>query len=500
MDGMMNDDLSLLQEYARHNSEEAFAALVARHVNLVYSVALRQVRDPQLAEEITQAVFTILARKAASLRPETIVSGWLCRTARYTSTRALTMQQRRQRREQEAHMQSILNESESEVWAEIAPLLDDAMEHLPRKDHDVVVLRFFEGKNFREVGAALGATEDAAKMRVNRALEKLRKFFMKRGVDSTTNIIAGAISAKSIQTAPVTLAKSVMVTALAKGAASSGSTLTLIKGGLKLMAWTKTQIAIALGAGLLLAAGTATVTVKQIEAHQANLDSWRVPNVGSNVLAHAAPQVRILPTKFNEPVGNMIASADNLKWMGVRTPVSQIVWTAFGWPPGRMLFPAGEPQERYDFISTLPHGSSEALQRELKDKLGLVGRRETSDRDVLVLTVRNPGAPGLKSPITGDSNDSMGFGDYRCADRPLSAAYPQPPEGLARYLELFFQMPVIDRTGLTQHFKIDLKWNELGGIRDPNHNGIKKALLDQLGLALVPSHEPVEMLVIEKAK
>ena len=83
MNEMLNDDLALLQEYARCNSEEAFAALVSRHVNLVYSVALRQVRDPHLAEEITQAVFIILARKADSLGGKTILAGWLCRMARY---------------------------------------------------------------------------------------------------------------------------------------------------------------------------------------------------------------------------------------------------------------------------------------------------------------------------------------------------------------------------------------------------------------------------------
>src|SRR5450432_385061 len=261
----MNDDLNLLKAYARGNSEEAFATLVSRHVNLVYSVALRSVRDPHLAEEITQAVFIILARKAHSLGDRIILPGWLCRTARYASANALTIQRRRQRREQEAYMQSILNEPKSEAWPHIAPLLDGAMGQLGRKDHDALVLRFFEGRNFAEVGAALGASEDAAKMRVNRALEKLRKFFTKRGVVSTTAIIAGTISANSVQAAPVTLAKSVAAVAIVKGAAASGSTLTLIKGALKIMAWTKAKTVIVAGAVVLLVGGMATITISHIE-------------------------------------------------------------------------------------------------------------------------------------------------------------------------------------------------------------------------------------------
>ena len=210
----MTDDATLLREFAGRNSEEAFAALVSRHVNLVYSVALRRVRDPHLAEEITQAVFIILARKAKSLGPKTILTGWLCRTARYVSANALTTQRRRQRREQEAYMQSTLNELEPETWKHIAPLLDDAMARLGQKDHDALVLRFFENKSFGEVGAAIGASEDTARMRVNRALEKLRQLFSKRGVNSTAATIAGTISANSIQAAPVALAKSVTAVAL----------------------------------------------------------------------------------------------------------------------------------------------------------------------------------------------------------------------------------------------------------------------------------------------
>jgi RNA polymerase sigma factor (sigma-70 family) len=291
----MNDDLTLLREYTRGKSEEAFAALVSRHVNLVYSVALRQVRDPHLAEEITQAVFIILARKAGSLGPKTILSGWLCRTARYASANALTIQRRRQHREQEAHMQNILTGGgdasslpiDNETWQQIAPLLDGALEQLGQKDHDAVVLRFFEGRNFKEVGAALGASEDAAKMRVNRALEKLHHYFSKRGISSTTAIIAGAVTANSVQAAPVALAKSVTAVAIVKGSIATASILTLVKGTIKLMTWTKLKLALGTSAAILLIGGAVTLAISQTSGGDKTTSLERIGIYDSRAVAVA---------------------------------------------------------------------------------------------------------------------------------------------------------------------------------------------------------------------
>src|SRR5580693_2011546 len=209
------DDMALLREYVAQDSGAAFAELVTRHVNKVYSVALRHTRNPHSAEEITQAVFVILAKKSRHLGKRVILSGWLYQTARLTAVTHIRSEIRRARREQEAHMRTVLNKGESDAWTQIAPLLDAAMAGLNETDRHAVVLRFFDGKSMREVGAALGANEEAAKKRVGRAVEKLRRFFTKRGIILPAAALTAAISAHSVQAAPLALAKTTTAVAMA---------------------------------------------------------------------------------------------------------------------------------------------------------------------------------------------------------------------------------------------------------------------------------------------
>ena len=259
---MMSDDMTLVREFAASQSEPAFAALVERHIALVHSAGLRQVGDAHLAEEITQAVFIILARKAAALGPKTVLSAWLYRTTRYAAADALRARRSRQTREQEAHMQSILNQPDTEAWAQLAPLLDDALAELGETDRTALVLRFFENKTAREIAGALRMEEAAAQKRVARALEKLRAIFVKRGVTLTATDIAGAVAANSVQAAPVGLAVKVSVIA-AKGVAVTTSITTIVNGTLKIMTYAKLKLAIGITAGILLAGGAVTVAISQ---------------------------------------------------------------------------------------------------------------------------------------------------------------------------------------------------------------------------------------------
>ena len=306
----MTSDLDLLRQFARENSQDAFTEIVRRHVNLVYSAALRQVRSPQLAEEIAQSVFADLARAAKKLNSETILTAWLYSVARRTAIDAIRKESRRQLREQIAVEMNNMNATANN-WTQIEPLLDDAMAALDETDRSAILLRYFENKTLREVGEALGTNDDAAQKRVSRAVERLREFFSKRNVTIGASGLALIISANAVQAAPIGLAATISAAAVIAGTAVHTSSIIAATKTIAMTTLQKTLItvtvAVLAGAGIYQAkqAHDARNAASKLQAEQTPLamEIARLQaeaNKLSELLADAKDQKQLTQAQFNE--------------------------------------------------------------------------------------------------------------------------------------------------------------------------------------------------------
>ncbi|MBC7369273.1 MAG: TonB family protein [Undibacterium sp.] len=279
-----DNDAELLRRYAEHRAEDAFAEIVRRHVNLVYSAALRQVNgDAHLAQEVTQRVFADLAQKAGALARHRVLAGWLFTSTRYAAAKQVRGERRRQARETEAQlMQERFHDDdgvEALDWGRVRPVLDAALAELGEADRVAVLLRFFEGRDYAGVGARLGLGENAARMRVERAVDKLRGLLDRRGVGSTTAALALALGNQAVLAAPAGLAATVTGAALMSAAAGGGGAAVLT-----FMSMTKLQLGFA-GAVIALGVGGVAVQSKSNAALRDELAGLRGRDVGMAVLA-----------------------------------------------------------------------------------------------------------------------------------------------------------------------------------------------------------------------
>jgi RNA polymerase sigma factor (sigma-70 family) len=253
-------DSQLLRAYAEHHVQPAFAELVRRHVDFVYSAAQRMVCDSHLAEDVTQGVFVALAKQAVQLADRPVLSGWLHCTARNIAAQTVRTDVRRRAREQEAIAMNELIAGEPEAgWEQIAPHLDVALGELGELDRDALLLRYFECKSAQEMAQTLGISDEAAQKRVSRAVEKLREFFSKRKITIGASGLAVLISANAVQSAPVGLVAIISGSAVLAGTAVSASTVITATKAIAMTALKKTII----GATLAAAIGTGIY-----EAHQ----------------------------------------------------------------------------------------------------------------------------------------------------------------------------------------------------------------------------------------
>ena len=284
-----SNDWELLQAYAVDHSECAFDHLVERYLDLVYSAAMRQVGDRHLAEEVCQAVFVILSRKAGKLPRAVVLAGWLFRTTRFVAARAVRTEQRRREHEREAaEMQ--MDTGPEPKWSEVEAMLDEAITVLPKKDRDAVLLRYFQRRSLREVGKELRTSEDGARKRVDRAVGKLRGFFAGKGLTSSAAFLVGGLSNKAVQAAPAGLVASVNAACHSSGAALPASALALAVGALKEMFWVKVRLALGAGTLAVIAALVTTASwqagihgKQPRAARQSAVRLEREPGVSANV-------------------------------------------------------------------------------------------------------------------------------------------------------------------------------------------------------------------------
>ncbi len=275
----MTDTNQLLREYAQRGSESAFQKLVACYLDLVYSVALRRAgADVHLAQDIAQSVFTDLARKARTLPPDVQLGGWLHRHTCFVASTAMRAERRRWARERQEVEMNTLNAVTQNAADDLGPVLDEAIDQLEATDREAILLRFFERRDLREVGVALGISEDAAQKRVSRAVDKLRERMTASGVATTTTALGAALVTSAVSAAPAGLVSTISGAALATAGVSTG----IVAGLLKALLSTKVQVALA--AALVSVGMVALVLVSRQTAGDASKEmAVNLPGTSSTV-------------------------------------------------------------------------------------------------------------------------------------------------------------------------------------------------------------------------
>jgi RNA polymerase sigma factor (sigma-70 family) len=338
------DDL-LLRRYVDSGSQQSFAELVTRHIDLVYSAAVRQVKDEHLAEDVVQAVFLVLARKAATLNSSAPIGGWLLTVARHASVDAMRQRLRSQHREQIAAKPEATAPA-AEDWAELAPVLDQALTQLRPKDRDAIVLRFFEDRTFEQLGQALRITQEAARKRVTRALKKLRSLLARRGVSLSAAGLAGILPAHTVQAAPAGLAAVVTAATISGGTVSASLIACAIaKGAMQIMAWSKAKVAALALLGVTFLGTTVGVVISAIPT------TAPVGNPSTAPAANASADLVVLGVTFDP-----LVAGKNVAYIKVRNPsaVKQVLAVDIRTQPNASLPLRGTNWQTQQFADVPP--------------------------------------------------------------------------------------------------------------------------------------------------
>lgn len=308
----MNEDAELLRRFAREGDESAFRRLVDRHVGFVHTAALRQTNgDAHLAADVTQIVFSDLARKAPALTSHQVLAGWLFTSTRYAAAKLVRTEQRRRAREKEA---SFMDNSESNPdaaidWSRVQPWLDEVLASLGAAEREALLLRYFEGCDYQQIGTRLEVGPNTVRMRVERALEKLRQGLERRGVTSTGAALGAALTSQGVFAAPVGL-----------GATVAGTALTALGGSVPAMVFmgmTKLQM----GLTAVMLAGGFTGAVVQGRATA----NWRSERAALMADAGAEATLRAENARLRATAAEVAAGrAEDAEWTRLRDEVAAL--------------------------------------------------------------------------------------------------------------------------------------------------------------------------------
>jgi RNA polymerase sigma factor (sigma-70 family) len=323
---MTSSDAELLEEFVRRKSDAAFGEIVRRYTNLVYAAARRQVRDPDMADDVTQAAFLVLARRASSVSPK-YLPAWLLTTTRLCALDAIKKQTRRTHYEREAAMaRPEVRESAEIPDPQVAAFLDDAMSRLPARECTALGLRYLQDRPVNDVATAMGVSPNAAQKILSRALVKLRKILGRRGVIvPSTAVLTAALLHESAQTAPATIVISSL--------SSSGSTLSIAKGVSHMMFLTKVKMAVGLTAAAIFLAGTGSLVAIRALGQTPSPDAVPPPApVTEMQAAPVAPSVAPYDSPFLELVGCRIKETLSVKLTADVAPPVEAVWVEQQYP------------------------------------------------------------------------------------------------------------------------------------------------------------------------
>ena len=400
------DDMVLLRRYADTGSHPAFEEIVARHIDWVYAMALRQVRDRHLAEDVTQAVFIILARKAGSLNDDTILRGWLFKTARFAASDAMKKRSRfRRHQERFAEMyQMDLTAEQEEAWEKLSPVLDDAIATLNESDRHAVQLRFYEGKSLAQVGEILSISEEAAKKRVARAVDKLRSYFSREGVKVSTGVLLTALAVPAAQGAPLSLCHATVAAGSSSVAGGTAMAGVVAQGALRAMFQADARLVYA----MMGATGLAVVVVGVIAAQFMSLAP---PSLIANRTTEKPRVSAVYPAEISESTSAMPLADAFVR--GDDSPTDGVLHASLarrGDAAAHLFTPYVAPDDTY---AVALDQTDAGLQRKVqKDVVAAAGAASSGSSSSA------PSSP----PISVTGRGRGGFGSFA-----LAAASPLPP-------------------------------------------------------------------------